>query len=75
MLQLSRKDVCQRAASSRGAVTPDISWYVGDGSGPRGRHGIYHHDAEPVQFLGSVEKAVFGRHLRGYSQGLLLRSC
>ena len=75
MLQLSRKDVCQRAACSRGALAPDVSWYVADGSGPRRRYGICHHDAQPFQFLGSVEKAFFRRHPRGHSQGLLLRSC
>ena len=73
VLWLSRKDVCQRAAC--GALAPDVSWYVPDGSRPRRRYGICHHDAQPFQFLGSGEKVVFRRHLHGHSQGLLLRSC
>ena len=56
-------------------MAPDVSWYVADGSGPTRRYGICHHEAQPFQFLNAVEKTFFGRHLRGYSQGVLLRFC
>ena len=59
VLQLSRKDVCERAACSRGALATIISWYVADGSCPGRRYGICLHDAQPFQFLGSVGKAFF----------------
>ena len=55
VLQLSRKDVRQRGACSRGALASVVSWHVADGSGLRRRHGICHRAAQP--FLASVEKA------------------
>ena len=72
VLQLSRKDVCQRAACSRGAWASVVSWYVADWSEFAGR--MYAH-LPSSRSLGSVERAFFRRHLRGHSEGLLLRSC
>ena len=62
-------------ACSRGALAPVVCWNVADGSCPGRRCRICHQDAQPFQFLGSVEKAFFRRHLCGHSEGLLLRSC
>ena len=75
-LQLSRKDVCQRAASSRGALAPDVSWYVADGSGPRRRYGICHHDAQafpvPGLTLRKLSSAVIYVDIR---KAIYSRSC
>ena len=67
VLQLSRKDVRQRAACSRGTLASVVFWTVADGSCLGRRYRICHHDAQPFQFLGSVEKAFFRRHLCGHS--------
>ena len=61
VFQLPSKDVCQRVTSSGRAVAPNVSWYASNGSGSRRRDGIRDHDAEFVQFLGSVKNAFFGR--------------